>query len=332
VQKHLLGLESFRTPYQYIAADINNTQSINLVDLVELRKTILGITTQFPNGQKSWRFVPANYVFPDATQPWPFPESIVHTPPGLFYGDFIGVKIGDLTGNVFLNNNEIQTRNPWVLQLNTANQQVVSGTMVHVPIYAHQLQDCLGFQFSAEHPGLEFVSATPGALDPASGIASHQDAITMSWSTAIPVSFESDEILFTLNFIATQTEALDNMLSVGSAITEAEVYVERNGSIEIQQPALSFDQVRHVGEFALHQNTPNPFSDNTTITFDLPEAIPGTFQVLDIYGREVYRVDKHFVEGSNAIEIQAGQLTGPGIYFYHLDVGSFRATRKLVKN
>jgi hypothetical protein len=43
IQKHLLGVEPFTSPYQYIAADANNTQAVSAIDLVEIRRLLLGI-------------------------------------------------------------------------------------------------------------------------------------------------------------------------------------------------------------------------------------------------------------------------------------------------
>jgi hypothetical protein len=197
-------------------------------------------------------------------------------------------------------------------------------------LYASQLNDCLGFQLTAEHPGLEFVSALPGALDPGIGIASHPGAITMSWSTAIPVSFDSDEILFTLNFIATKTGVLKDLLSLGSGITEAEVYLEKDGLIEIHELAISVNESTDREVFKLFQNTPNPFSDHTIVGFTLPEAGITTLTLFDIHGRVVYRMDKEAAAGYNEVALQRNTFKAPGVWYYRLDAGEFSATRKCV--
>jgi len=64
IQRHILGLELLESPYQLIAADINSSKDINGIDLVELRKLILGIYTEFPNNT-SWRFIDSGYKFVD---------------------------------------------------------------------------------------------------------------------------------------------------------------------------------------------------------------------------------------------------------------------------
>ena len=100
IQKHILGIKYLDSPYKIIAADVNNSQSITASDLVELRKLILGVIETFPKN-KSWRFVPKNYVFKNPTYPFPFEENILHSKMenNKMNTDFYAVKIGDVSGN-----------------------------------------------------------------------------------------------------------------------------------------------------------------------------------------------------------------------------------------
>ncbi len=98
ISKHILGDKLLDSPYKMIAADVNNSGTISVLDLIQLRKLILGIYTEFPVNT-SWRFVDASYQFPNGN-PFsePFPESIsfntltIDQP----HSDFIAVKIGDV--------------------------------------------------------------------------------------------------------------------------------------------------------------------------------------------------------------------------------------------
>src|SRR5690606_5391092 len=68
LQKHLLGLKELDDPYKFIAADANRSNSLSAMDIVTLRRMILGITDTFMNNT-SWRFVDAAYVFADPSNP-----------------------------------------------------------------------------------------------------------------------------------------------------------------------------------------------------------------------------------------------------------------------
>ena len=100
ISKHILGLQALDSPYKIIAADANQDGKVTSFDVVVLRKLILGITNELPNG-KSWRFVPADYAFPNPANPFQpaFPERIEvpnTADPAPNFFKFTGVKIGDV--------------------------------------------------------------------------------------------------------------------------------------------------------------------------------------------------------------------------------------------
>ena len=71
IQKHILGVKQFDSPFQYIAADVNKTSTITAADISEIRKLILGVIPQFSKND-SWRFVSKSHVFKDLHSVFPF--------------------------------------------------------------------------------------------------------------------------------------------------------------------------------------------------------------------------------------------------------------------
>mgnify|MGYP000727113042 CR=1 FL=1 len=55
ISKHILNVERLDSPYKMIAADVNNSQTITTLDLIQLRKLILGKIDKLPESS-SWRF------------------------------------------------------------------------------------------------------------------------------------------------------------------------------------------------------------------------------------------------------------------------------------
>ncbi|HMR43557.1 MAG TPA: hypothetical protein PKC40_06980 [Saprospiraceae bacterium] len=98
IADHILGRKKITSPYKLIAADINNSKSITVADLIELRKVFLGLKSNFSNNN-SWRFVPKNHTFPiPFTLQDGFPEFIIlpEITMVVHYFEFIGIKIGDV--------------------------------------------------------------------------------------------------------------------------------------------------------------------------------------------------------------------------------------------
>ncbi|MFM7089785.1 MAG: hypothetical protein ACKOZZ_03160, partial [Bacteroidota bacterium] len=114
MQRHILDSRKLDSPYKLIAADINNSKTITVLDMIQLRKLILGINTKFENNS-SWRFIPSDYVFPNPANPWqePFPEvkNFNNLAGKANNASFVGIKIGDLNGSVIPNTAGGQIRN-----------------------------------------------------------------------------------------------------------------------------------------------------------------------------------------------------------------------------
>lgn len=101
IQRHILGKQVFTTPYQFIAADINQSGNISTLDLLQLRKVILNLETKFPNNT-SWRFIDAAHVFhqPEEALTKYLPNRVLIKIPATSRRiDFIAVKIGDLNNS-----------------------------------------------------------------------------------------------------------------------------------------------------------------------------------------------------------------------------------------
>jgi len=81
----------------------------------------------------------------------------------------------------------------------------------------------------------------------------------------------------------------------------------------------------------LHQNFPNPFSNSTTIKFDLPNAAKVKIEIFDYFGQKVETLlSKSMPEGSHQIEFVAGGLP-PGVYFVRMYANSKAQSGGLVQ-
>ena len=98
--KHILAIQPFTSPYQWIAADVNRSGTITAFDMVQLRRLILAIDDKFQQNT-SWRFVENDHVF-TKVNPFgaAFPEvGTIANLSGDMEMDFTAVKIGDVNGN-----------------------------------------------------------------------------------------------------------------------------------------------------------------------------------------------------------------------------------------
>jgi hypothetical protein len=333
IQKHLLGLQPLNSPYKMIAADANNTESVSALDLVEIRKLILGLYTQFPKNT-SWRFVDGTFTFDDPTHPWPFDEIIESHSGMTMHEDFVAVKVGDVNGTVVANASQITTRNARnLLKLQMEDQKVNTGDQISVPVTAENYSAMLGYQMTLQLNGLTYTGVTGGVIAMQQEfIGVHPGSITMSWGDHTPVTASAEEVLFTLHFTVEVKGTLSEMIQVTSDITEAEAYTVKSEETEILDVALFFGThtVQPAVDFALYQNEPNPFADQTVIGFDLPEAMTATLTLYDMSGKMVRVVEGNYAKGYNEIILKRKDLASDGAFYYHLQAGDFTASKKMV--
>jgi hypothetical protein len=87
--------------------------------------------------------------------------------------------------------------------------------------------------------------------------------------------------------------------------------------------------------FSLQQNYPNPFNPTTEIAFSLPEAADTRLVIYNIYGQQVASLlETQLPAGDHTVQWDgrnsSHQDVASGVYFYRLEAGSFRDTKKMM--
>ncbi|MCG3155713.1 MAG: hypothetical protein DKINENOH_02321 [bacterium] len=121
-----------------------------------------------------------------------------------------------------------------------------------------------------------------------------------------------------------QDELIEQAPRAALAVAEL-VLLSQQGAVEVNDPAAVLPAA-----YRLAQNFPNPFNPTTTIQFDLPR--PGRVQlaIYDVNGTCVRLLQEgNLPAGAHAVTFEPRGLAS-GIYFYRLEAGGFRATRKLL--
>lgn len=334
ISKHILGVELLDSPYKIIAADANNSKSVTTFDLVEIRKMILLVNSEFPNNS-SWRFIDKDYVFPDPQNPWEevFPEviNINNISSGVLDADFNAIKIGDVNASAAVNLQAGSDDRNAVgsLLINAKDRKVSAGETFALGLTSSETQ-LLGYQFTLnfDQSKVELKEVQPGIADEGNfGLALlDKGALTTSWFADGGVAPAPGGLLFGLVFTAKENGRLSDMLSINSRFTIAEAYDTNGGLMDVE---LNFDS-RAVSGFELYQNMPNPFDGQTKIGFNLPEAGKASLSITDIAGRVIYQKESGFGKGYNEVTINSDDLPSFGVMYYTLETAAETATRKMV--
>ena len=109
IQKHVMGLEKLTNPDQLIAADINKSRSISPLDMVILRKVLLGLDDEFQNNT-SWRLGSETNLLSEVNF-WNFDDpQIIDMSTNENYISLKGVKIGDVNRSLNQQYNGFENR------------------------------------------------------------------------------------------------------------------------------------------------------------------------------------------------------------------------------
>lgn len=323
IGRRLTGMDDGLTPYQLIAADANNNGSITILDLLMIREVILGVEDGFDNNT-SWRFVDADYAFPNPSNPWveQFPETvIIDDLQGDAFAEFIAVKTGDVTGNANPQNN-FANSGTTVTASRSAGVNMTLRPMgppnvwgLYVPAVHHQ-----GPAAGAE----ERITAVQGTLalpkgTRVAGGSLPDDAYRISNGNLLHFSHvdfseQRSEDLPLLRFHLSGAE-LPHLVYGTDRTLSAEAYTASLRTLKLGLEAES----RPGDAEAYLVATPNPFTHQTTLIVNWPYAEPVTLALYDAAGRLVHQQRTTALAGSNNWPVRASDLgEGQGLFLVRI--------------
>ncbi len=339
IQKHILGIQTFDSPYKTIASDINNNGTVSATDLIGLRKVILGINNEFGNDQESWRFVEKDHNFVSNTDVFPYDENInlVSITQSFDNQDFIAIKIGDVntTANPsqLTSNQDLENRSSKTQVFTIEDREVTKGSLISIPVSAKDFNDMIGYQMSIDfdHTMLDYVGYESGIIDVSDanfGLTNVKEGvITTSWSTIEPLSISDQDELFTFTFRVNDNVTLSEALTFNSIITDAEAY---NAELEVMEVALEWRGTNGNMDFSLEQNTPNPFNATTSIVYKVANSGLATLSVYDVTGRLLVKRNQDAAKGANTFELSSEEINTNGIMYYTVEINGHKATKKMI--
>ncbi len=340
-QKYILGYEpaEIESPYQVVAMDANCSGTLTTFDLFAMQQMLIGNITEFP-GCNSWVFVSADHEFPaefDNRNVFPYADS--HTmmlESESATADFIGVKVGDVLGRAVPVDNAINTfaedRNRQIVPIQIDQRAVKAGETFEVDFRAADLADMVSFQLGLDFnpQTLEFVEFIPSVKgDLVSAVAGVQNnQLKISWydPAGTGINATASEEMFTLKFVAKQNISnLIEQIQLNNRTFMSELHKSTNDAYRFK---LELNSTLN-STFKVHQNTPNPFKDFTTITIEMPQEADAEIILHDNFGRTIRTTSHTLKAGINQLPIKRASL-GAGVYYYTVKAGDFVDTKRML--
>lgn len=324
ISRYMLGVDTFKNPYQIIAADADRNGMITMNDLIELRKLILGIYTDLPDNT-SWRFVPSDFEFPFPKNPffsavpeWVEFDSTRKTP----LPDMVAIKVGDVNASAVINSLvEAEDRAPAWLRMQ--DQALAAGDHFSVPVWPDNAGAPDGFQFA--------LSFDPALLEitglRAAGLTDFSDAhyffaepglLTASWANVQQISSGTDGPLFYLEGRVVRETTLQQAISLRPERLAPEWYDKNGGTAAL---ALQFLPMPLPAATRVGAAFPNPGHAAVTIPLELARDALFHLEVISPDGRVLYRRQETLAAGRRHVVIPAGALeTYSGVLWYKISL------------
>ncbi len=332
IQKHILQLKEFTNPYDVIAADVNKSNSVSGVDLVFLRKALLGINLEFPNDNDPWRFVDKNHVFTDTLSPWGFDESISFEPltSNTNEADFVAIKIGDVNGTLnedFLKNGEVEQRSTNGFNLSYSIEENDDHVLAH--FYSSNRMEINGYQFALNYNSVDyqFVEILSNGLNlNEENINSFDQEIRSLWYSMEPRVFEKNQTIFSLKFSKSTSRIVDIALQIANSI-ESQI-IQDDQAFDLSFSADQYHKIEDELPISTNLISPNPFKDNLVIDLTKHQDVE-SIDILDQYGNEIKSISYPQTYNTR-LKIDSKIFPTTGVYYFVFQTNSRRFSERVV--
>ena len=355
-QLHILNTFTFSTPYQLLAADVNQSGTITNIDIFFMENIILqNLSTYFIDGgtladTTLWRILPQGYVFPDPANPWNAPNfrEIVNAQPVSYEDEnFLGLKLGDVNFNWMPPFGGLREEvHGEVHMLAQVPENATPGATIKIPISTKFFRDIASYSYTLnwDPSVLKFVTLNSKAHDPRIGIHSvERGALPLLWvqEYAQGEHLPDGTVLYELEFEVIGDIGSQALIEFGESITPMEAYTGSllryavvssggNTQVGLQSTSISQDDIEG---YRLIQNRPNPFSQSTEILFSIPTREEVTISIYNGLGQIVWKGTDIYQPGPHSVtwnrENQHGHQVANGVYTLVLTAGPYEGTLRM---
>jgi hypothetical protein len=332
VRREILQIELLDNPFDFIAADVNLDDSVNVSDIISLRNLILQNQLTL---EKSWRFVPTDYTIPSIPRPSlpNFPEErIIIKPLNHTDGqDFTGMKVGDVNRT---SDNQRTTGNG--LSLALESQEVFPQALISIPVRVKDnYVDIAGWQgtFEFDPEALEFVGIKAANLNIGRTnfglreVTQGKLNFLYAHSLGLGEGFTPEMVLFNLQFKVKGKPGSQSQVTFGATQTESVAYQSSDLSTRLR---IAMREARiNVLQFRV-KLWPNPAKE---FKIEVVRLQAGNTQ-LKVYNRAGSTVHQQTVATGLGIHLLDLDMRSypSGIYFLEVTTEEGRIVERLVVN
>jgi hypothetical protein len=337
ISRHILGIHPLGSPYAMIAADVNRSNTITTFDIVESRKLIQGLITAFPSSD-SWRFIDADFVFPDPDNPFqsiiPSITTITNNTDTLIEVNYKAVKVGDVDCSAIANFSA-GPDDRRLAALSLPDVALRSGEYVDLPLLLDDAGQWVALQFGLSYDPslLEIVAVVPGDLLKEDALAIAQPrpgVLNVVWFDAIPGNTGSSERLLTLRIRALAPVQLSAAISLDVKSILPAIFTANEEAVRLQLHFAS-DQAAPGAGAGIQAPLPNPTAGGVSIPVRISDLETVSVEIVDISGKTLWVKQIALESGTHEIGVPAQAFPEAGLYLWRATAGEMHASGKIIR-
>jgi hypothetical protein len=325
--RHIMGLQPF-SQHTLVCADVNQSKTLTVFDLLTLRKLVLGVEKTLPHN-RVWTFYDKTQVASISDAPDGFSTATHVTVKGNVAAptvDFTGFKMGDV-GSAPLPVSKTARR---TLPLTWEMPMVPSPAVLTVPICYKGEVPLDGIQLALRFDPslLQLISPSSGTLE---GVLSMhfglnraaEGQIGFSWNLIDPVqqqAIQPGQVLFYLSFVIKGVLPDDgtSLFSLANDVVPDGAWANNGEEYSLMvQPQKSNEPLPATATTANSvAATPNPTSDGVHLSIESERPGKATFALTDAFGETLSFREIALVKGAQQLEIPELRQQPTGVYAY----------------
>ena len=346
ITKHILGVSGYTlSPAKRVGADVNNSGSVSTVDIIQIRKLILNVFTEFPDGPE-WRFIPAYFDFPepmtDQEVPYENYDQCLEYPEYTQI-DFKAIKIGDVNCSCANEFSSIQD----TIEVSVSEVFITGGRKLEFE--SSDFDDIAAFQFGFDFNSDDWVyeeeieEDLPDMTSDAIGetLASSGN-LKIAWFDTTGRTLSAGEKMLSLEF-SDQPWVFGGSLLTELALNETNIpaiayqedgtplvirLVPNRGGHRLPNPSSYTTEVAET----LVQVQPNPTNAEVNFSIYGSKSTPAQLCIFDTQGKKLFEVILDLEIGENNFELKEIANWSTGLYWYQIVIGDKISSGKIVKN
>lgn len=327
MQSHILGTTLLNSPYKIIAADVNTDNSVNIFDILAVKRLILGMDTSFA-GNKLWAFVDSTQTFANPSNPFPYQSSKSYTflTTTQTKQSFYGMKLGDVNFDWTPTAGQNRTNQGGDLQIYYDTVYADQGETARLKVRVRNFNELLGMQFTIGfNKGVfDFAGIENKQIAIEHGLAHIKNgAVTFIWADAsnMPKTMADGSVLFEL-LLHKNRSAVKEDIRIENGYTPAFVFgadyepssVEKKEGAILEKKAVAPPAISTLETMDVK---PNPSNGLINVAINSTVVKKITLSVSDELGRVIFQQPVELSVGLNNLQLNLREkgAVSAGIYY-----------------